>query len=88
MTLVLYDIPEDSVRRKVSEVLRDYGLQRTQFSAFAGRLSTNRRQEMMLCLAELLEQEHGNIQIYSISERDLALMVEIDPSGYAARAYR
>lgn len=76
------------MRRKVTEVLKDYGLKRTQYSAFLGRLSANRRQEMMLLLAEVLEREHGNIQIYTISERDLRLMVEIDPSGYAARAYR
>lgn len=87
-TLVLYDIPADSVRRRITQVLKDYGLKRVQFSAFFGRLSSNRQQEMMLALTKLLEHEEGNIQIYPISDKDLALMVEIDPSGYALRAYR
>ncbi len=36
--LVVYDITDDNLRGKVSERLKDYGLERIQYSAFLGEL--------------------------------------------------
>jgi len=37
--IVIYDITDDNLRNKVSERLKDYGLERIQFSAFQGELA-------------------------------------------------
>jgi len=36
--IVVYDITDDNLRSKVSERLKDYGLDRIQYSAFHGEL--------------------------------------------------
>ncbi|MHA1137774.1 MAG: CRISPR-associated endonuclease Cas2 [Candidatus Thorarchaeota archaeon] len=36
--IVVYDITKDSLRGKVSESLKDYGLERIQYSTFQGEL--------------------------------------------------
>jgi CRISPR-associated protein Cas2 len=36
--IVVYDITDDNLRGKVSERLKDYGLERIQYSAFQGEL--------------------------------------------------
>ena len=36
--IVVYDITDDNLRSKVSEKLKDYGLDRIQYSAFHGEL--------------------------------------------------
>ncbi|MBN2230295.1 MAG: CRISPR-associated endonuclease Cas2 [Candidatus Thorarchaeota archaeon] len=37
--IVIYDITENSLRYKVSDSLKDFGLERIQFSAFSGSLT-------------------------------------------------
>ena len=82
-TLVVYDIPSDKVRNRVSECCKDYGLERIQWSAFRGALSTAVRRELALRLQRTVGREDGNIQLYPICEKDLALRIEIKggPSG-------
>ena len=41
--VLIYDIENDRVRTRVSEICLDYGLERIQFSAFFGKLNRNRR---------------------------------------------
>jgi CRISPR-associated protein Cas2 len=36
--VVIYDITDDNLRALVAETLKDYGLQRIQYSAFIGSL--------------------------------------------------
>src|SRR3989442_4695502 len=45
-TLVMYDIEDDRVRYRVSEVCLDFGLERIQFSVFRGKLNRNKREEL------------------------------------------
>ncbi len=70
MTLVLYDIPHDRTRSKVAERCFDYGLQRFQYSAFHGRLTRNRREELALVLAELIEVYGGAITLLPVCDAD------------------
>lgn len=37
--LIVYDITKDTLRGKVSERLKDYGLERIQYSSFIGELA-------------------------------------------------
>jgi CRISPR-associated protein Cas2 len=76
--ILIYDIPDDKIRHKVSERCKDYGLDRIQYSAFAGDLDRNRREELMLRLAKTLGKKQGNIRLQPVCTRDLALTKEID----------
>ena len=44
--MVLYDVPDDNLRTRVSEACKDYGLERIQYSAFLGQLTRNRTEEL------------------------------------------
>ncbi|QYJ15494.1 CRISPR-associated endoribonuclease Cas2 [Rubrobacter xylanophilus DSM 9941] len=75
--LLIYDIPDDRVRHKISERCKDYGLSRIQYSAFAGELDRNRREELVLRLKKTLGTKEGNIRLQPVCSRDLALAKEV-----------
>lgn len=75
--LLIYDIPDDRVRHRVSERCKDYGLSRIQYSAFAGELDRNRREELVLRLKKTLGTKEGNIRLQPVCSRDLALAKEV-----------
>ena len=75
--MLIYDIPDDRLRHKVSERCKDYGLSRVQYSAFAGDLDRNRREELMLRLRKTLGKKEGNIRLQPVCGRDLALAKEV-----------
>ena len=68
--LVVYDISHDATRGKVADACLDYGLDRIQFSAFLGDLSSNLQEELMLKLKRQLGRRAGNIQLFPICEKD------------------
>jgi len=69
-TIVLYDIPHDRSRTKVSEKCLDFGLIRFQYSAFHGRLSRNRREELAIHLESLIEVYGGAVAIIPVCASD------------------
>lgn len=69
--VLIYDIEDDRVRTRASEICLDYGLERIQFSAFFGKLNRNRRQELALRLQSEVEGESARIRIFPICEDDL-----------------
>ena len=75
--ILIYDIPDDKVRYKVSERCKDYGLDRIQYSAFAGDIDRNRREELMLRLKKTLGKKKGNIRLQPVCTRDVAVAKEI-----------
>jgi CRISPR-associated protein Cas2 len=80
-TLLIYDIVDDRIRRKISETCLDYALERIQWSAFFGKINHNRREELMLKLSRTLGDNEGNIQLYPICSKDIKLHQEIDRYG-------
>lgn len=68
--LVVYDISDDGKRTKVADACLDYGLDRIQYSAFLGKLSTNHQEELMLKLEKVLERKAGNIQLFPLCAKD------------------
>jgi CRISPR-associated protein Cas2 len=68
--LLIYDIPDDRVRAKVADACLDYGLDRTQFSAFQGDISRNHQTELFKKVTRLLGKRPGNIQLIAICETD------------------
>ncbi len=80
-TLVIYDIPDDKIRNKISEACKDYGLTRIQYSAFLGDINHNRRDELRQRLRRTLGKKEGNIQIYPLCDKDIKLKCEIVNTG-------
>lgn len=79
MSLVLiYDIENDRLRTRASDICLDYGLERIQFSAFFGKLNRNRRQELALKLQNQMGNEAARIRIIPICGDDLSDMWVLD----------
>jgi len=70
-TLVIYDIVEDRVRTKIADTCFDYGLTRIQYSAFAGLLNRNKREELFLRLRDRLGTDYGKILIQPVCGKDV-----------------
>ena len=70
--LLIYDIPDDNVRTKIANFCLDYGLDRVQYSAFLGDLSTNHQEELMLKIEAKLGKDAGKIRSLSHLQTRLA----------------
>jgi CRISPR-associated protein Cas2 len=80
-TIVLYDIRDDRLRLKVSEACLDYGLQRIQYSAFCGKLTRNKRQELFLRLKAILEEKAGKLLVQPVCEKDVKEAALLNNAG-------
>ncbi|MCZ7571799.1 MAG: CRISPR-associated endonuclease Cas2 [Ardenticatenaceae bacterium] len=78
MTLVVYDIPDDGARVKVADACLDYGLDRIQYSAFAGELSRNHQEALMVRIRQRLGKKVARVQLFPICERDWEHRIEIE----------
>lgn len=74
-TLVLYDIVEDRLRTRIADTCLDFGLARIQYSAFAGKLNRNKRQELFLKLCDTLGRDIGKILVQPICASDAEQML-------------
>jgi len=79
--VVLYDIQIDRIRTKVSETCLDYGLERIQFSAFSGKLTRNKREELFLRLSVILEGTPGKILVQPVCEKDVKAAQAVEHAG-------
>lgn len=68
--LVVYDIVDDGKRTKIADVCQDYGLDRIQYSAFAGDLVPTHQEELMLKIQSVLGKKSGKVQLVPICEKD------------------
>ena len=76
-TLIMYDIENDRIRHRVSEACLDFGLERIQFSVFRGKLNRNKREELLMRLTNILEDEPGKILIQPMCEDDFRSALEL-----------
>lgn len=76
--VLIYDIENDRLRTRASDICLNYGLERIQFSAFFGKLNRNRRQELALQLQREIGGESGRIRIIPVCEQDLKDMWVLD----------
>jgi len=72
-TLVIYDISDNDIRSRVSDICKRFGLSRIQRSAFMGYLTSASRKELIAALRRVLGNANGNIQIFDICRADLSL---------------
>jgi len=66
--LIIYDISDDNLRNHVSELLKDYGLQRIQYSAFIGNLRRDKLNSLTVDLRRLIGKAVENVQIYPLCD--------------------
>ncbi|MDX2180972.1 MAG: CRISPR-associated endonuclease Cas2 [Bryobacteraceae bacterium] len=76
--LVLYDIEDDRLRTRVSNVCLDYGLERIQFSAFMGKLSKNHREELQLRLRNEIGTMLARVRVIPVCAADFEAMWTMD----------
>lgn len=76
--LVLYDIEENRIRSRVSELCLDFGLERIQYSAFSGRLTRSRREELALRLLRVVQHENVRIRMVPLTDECLEQAWEYD----------
>jgi CRISPR-associated protein Cas2 len=75
---LIYDIANDRIRTKVAIACEDYGLDRIQYSAFAGRLSRTHQEELMLKIRRLLGCEAGRVQLIPVGQSEWEKRLEVD----------
>lgn len=74
-TLVIYDIVDDRIRIRIADTCLDFGMVRIQYSAFAGSLNRNKRQELFLKLCDKLGDDFGKILLQPICSSDVGQML-------------
>jgi CRISPR-associated protein Cas2 len=60
--IVLYDISNDRLRSKIADACLDYGLERVQFSAFAGELGRVHQRELELKIRDLVGRRAAKVR--------------------------
>ena len=78
-TIVIYDLPNPRIRVKLAEACLDAGLERIQFSAFRGLLTTTSRKELSCHLRSLLEESiSGRLFILPLCAEDWEHAVAVE----------
>ncbi len=70
--VIVYDIPESegTLREKIAQILKDYGLERVQYSVFTGNLSKNLMEMAMLEILDEIKGKTGDVKVYPIANAD------------------
>ena len=66
--LVIYDVADDNLRNMVSEILKDHGLSRIQYSAFIGDLKHHELNGLIAELRALIGKAEESVQIYPVCD--------------------
>lgn len=88
LTVVIYDISDTKVRKRVAEACKDFGLIRTQLSAFEGFLSSEKRAFLAKRLSRLLKGKIGEVQVYTSCKNEWPDHVRITTSGISKKQYQ
>lgn len=79
--LLIYDITNDKARGKVADACEDFGLDRTQFSAFTGELSRTHQESLMRRIHQWIEEVGGNVLLMPVAADDWDKRMEWDIAG-------
>lgn len=79
--LVVYDIREDSNRRKLSKLLEKFGLSRVQYSAFRGKINLNDGRTLVKQVSKFIKDENDCIFIIPLCQRCASMVVVISNAG-------
>ena len=75
--LIAYDVSDDEVRERVRRLLRDWGGERIQYSAFLLEASEVEVLQLMREVRRLLGPLRGKVVAIPICERDLRRVVTV-----------
>lgn len=81
--LLIYDIPSDRIRGKVADFCLNYGLDRIQYSAFTGDLSSNHQEELMMKIQKRVGKAAARIDLIPICKQDWRNRQHLDQTGPA-----
>jgi CRISPR-associated protein Cas2 len=70
--LVIYDVPHDGTRSKVADACLDYGLDRIQYSAFAGELTRTHQEELLLKIKRRVGKQPAKVHIIAVASDEWA----------------
>jgi CRISPR-associated protein Cas2 len=68
--LLVYDIVDDSARKKVADLCLDYGLSRVQLSAFLGDLSRSLQDELLQRIRRRIGRSPGHVALFPLCAAD------------------
>lgn len=72
--LLIYDIPAspegNRIRSKLADLCLDYGMNRVQYSTFAGDLLRTHQEELFDRARKKLGQKPGKVHLYCVGERE------------------
>ncbi len=66
--VVIYDVSDDNLRNQVAETLKDYGLQRIQYSGFMGDLRRDQLNSLLVDLKNLIKDLLENVQLFPMCD--------------------
>jgi CRISPR-associated protein Cas2 len=66
--IVIYDVSNDNLRNHVAETLKDYGLQRIQYSGFMGDLRSDKLNSLLVDLNNLITNLDENVQLFPMCD--------------------
>lgn len=78
VTLVIYDIAKNKLRRKIDAICKDHGLVREQLSAFRGDIPMKRVERLSAKIQDALcDQAEAHVEIYPICSEDFSKIIEM-----------
>jgi len=81
--VIIYDITKDSLRTRVADKLKDYGLNRIQYSAFVGDLRARSLRSLVIDLKRLIgkagreKEERRLVHIFPVPFSSLESVIVI-----------
>ncbi|MHA1265549.1 MAG: CRISPR-associated endonuclease Cas2 [Candidatus Helarchaeota archaeon] len=77
--LVTYDIPqeENAVRSRVAMILKNYGLDRLQYSVFIGYLTPNQAETVSMRLADVTAGIEADVRMFPICDRCFRKLITV-----------
>lgn len=68
---VMYDIVNDRARNKVAKACKQAGLYRVQYSVFLGKMTSDEKDSLGLCVGELINKKEDSVYIFPMSKDEL-----------------
>lgn len=69
---VIYDITKNKIRTKISNICKDYGLERVQKSSFLGNISVNKAEMLALDIKKFMKNKKDKVFIVPSGKEDFA----------------
>lgn len=80
LTVITYDICDNSRRSRISKLLEDYGF-RVQFSVFESFLERKDIDKLQGKLEKIIDKEEDKIKIYTLNDTDYISLGKIETNS-------